>query len=98
MNFSDRIAACAAKVAACLDGSILDRAGPHMAAPMRHATQGGKGIRGFLVMESAALHEVDADIAIWAASAVEAAPPSAVAFRNLRRSIRYMSSQFRPGP
>ncbi|MGA9251289.1 MAG: polyprenyl synthetase family protein [Roseobacter sp.] len=39
---------------------------------MAHATHGGKRLRGFLVLESARLHGVSADSAIWAATAIEA--------------------------
>lgn len=43
-----------------------------MAEPMRYATSGGKRLRGFLVMESAALHGVAEDRSVWAAAAIEA--------------------------
>jgi farnesyl diphosphate synthase len=39
---------------------------------MRYATKGGKRLRGFLVLESARLHGVDAAQAIWSATAIEA--------------------------
>ncbi len=39
---------------------------------MRHATGGGKRLRGFLVLESARLHGVDAGRAIWPATGIEA--------------------------
>lgn len=39
---------------------------------MAHATSGGKRLRGFLVMEGAALHDVSPDRAIWPATAIEA--------------------------
>jgi farnesyl diphosphate synthase len=39
---------------------------------MAYAVKGGKGLRGFLVMESAALHGVDAGRAIAPAAAIEA--------------------------
>jgi len=39
---------------------------------MRYATQGGKRLRGFLVLESARLHGVDPARAIWPATAIEA--------------------------
>ncbi|GAA6160635.1 polyprenyl synthetase family protein [Ruegeria sp. HU-ET01832] len=39
---------------------------------MAYATEGGKRLRGFLVLESARLHGVDADRAIWPATAIEA--------------------------
>ncbi len=39
---------------------------------MVYATQGGKGLRGFLVMETARLHDVAEACAIWPATAIEA--------------------------
>ncbi|MEX0366956.1 MAG: polyprenyl synthetase family protein [Ruegeria sp.] len=39
---------------------------------MAYTTRGGKRLRGFLVLESARLHDVDATRAIWPATAIEA--------------------------
>ncbi len=39
---------------------------------MAYATQGGKRLRGFLVMETARLHDVTESCAIWPATAIEA--------------------------
>jgi len=39
---------------------------------MRYALTGGKGLRGFLVLESAALHGLARNAAIWPAAAIEA--------------------------
>lgn len=39
---------------------------------MGYATEGGKRLRGFLVLESARLHGIGPDRAIWPASAIEA--------------------------
>lgn len=39
---------------------------------MRHATQGGKCLRGFLVLETARLHGISPSHAIWPATAIEA--------------------------
>ncbi|SFT92886.1 polyprenyl synthetase family protein [Sedimentitalea nanhaiensis] len=39
---------------------------------MGYAMRGGKGLRGFLVLESARLHGIEADRAIWPATAIEA--------------------------
>ena len=44
--------------------------GPIVSA-MAHATTGGKRLRGFLVMESARLHGVDAKRSVWPAAAIE---------------------------
>ncbi|WP_297778487.1 polyprenyl synthetase family protein [uncultured Roseovarius sp.] len=43
-----------------------------VAEGMRYATQGGKRIRGFLVMEGARLHAVPETSALWPATAIEA--------------------------
>ena len=39
---------------------------------MAHATRGGKRLRGFLVLESAGLHGIDQEQALWPATAIEA--------------------------
>ncbi|MEX0371558.1 MAG: polyprenyl synthetase family protein [Tateyamaria sp.] len=39
---------------------------------MAHATNGGKRLRGFMVLESARLHEIDPMKAIWPATGIEA--------------------------
>lgn len=39
---------------------------------MAYASRGGKRLRGFLVLESAGLHDVPPDRAIWPATAIEA--------------------------
>ena len=39
---------------------------------MRYAVAGGKGLRGFLVMESARLHDIGPDRSVWPAAAIEA--------------------------
>nr|WP_303626497.1 polyprenyl synthetase family protein [Roseovarius sp. M141] len=44
----------------------------HVGDAMRHATQGGKRLRAFLVLEGARLHGVGAARAIWPATAIEA--------------------------
>jgi len=49
----------------------LDGAGGPVAAAMTYALSGGKCLRGFLVMESAALHGIGAGDALPAAAAIE---------------------------
>ena len=39
---------------------------------MAHATQGGKRLRGFMVLESARLHGIDPAAALWPATGIEA--------------------------
>ena len=53
-----RLAATAQTVAAHLEAELAGLANIPVVEAMRYATRGGKGLRGFLVMESAALHAV----------------------------------------
>ncbi|MEI4233303.1 polyprenyl synthetase family protein [Roseovarius sp. D22-M7] len=68
----DRLAADAGRIEAHLDRVF----GAYPVGPvtegMRYATRGGKRIRGFLVMESARLHGISGEAAIWPACAIEA--------------------------
>lgn len=43
-----------------------------LARAMRHAVRGGKGVRGFLVMESARLFGISPEQSVWAGAAIEA--------------------------
>lgn len=70
--FRDRLAQDAAliqnhfdKVLGALDNLDVTQA-------MAYATKGGKRLRGFLVLESARLHGVETERAIWPATAIEA--------------------------
>ncbi len=70
--FRDRLAQDAARVQSHFDlvlGALDDL---DVTRAMAYATEGGKRLRGFLVMESARLHGVDAAQAIWPATAIEA--------------------------
>ncbi len=70
--FPERLAEVAKQVEACL-AEVLRPLGPApVAEAMRYATNGGKRLRAFLVMESAALHGVADAQSVWAAAAVEA--------------------------
>lgn len=60
----------AAAADACLRAAIVGELPLHDA--MRYAVGGGKGLRAFLVMESARLHGIDQDQSVWAAAAIEA--------------------------
>jgi len=62
----------AADVAACFDRLMAPLPDLPVTAAMRYATSGGKGLRGFLVLETARLHGVHKETAIYAAAAVEA--------------------------
>ncbi len=68
--FAARLAEDATRVRAHLSAAIAGR--DDLARAMRHAVAGGKGLRGFLVLESARLHGVETPRALPAAAAVEA--------------------------
>jgi farnesyl diphosphate synthase len=68
--FSTRLTEAATTARASL-AETLPAGGP-MAAPMRYAVSGGKGLRGFLVLEGARMLGVDAESARFPAAAVEA--------------------------
>ena len=66
-----RLAADAGAIQAQLDLVLAGFPPGPVTEGMGYATRGGKRIRGFLVMESARLHGVDA-AALWPACAIEA--------------------------
>ena len=70
--FEGRLSDAQARINAALDATI-DGSIPqgNLQQAMRYACTGGKRLRGFLVLESAALHDADADAALHAAQAVE---------------------------
>lgn len=72
MSFQSALGAAAtlidARLAAALDGAA-DRPVIHA---MRYALVGGKRLRGFLVLEGAAMHDIAPEAAVSAAAAVEA--------------------------
>jgi len=72
VSFPDRLSRAAAAVQARLDRALADRADQPVIHAMRYALQGGKRLRGFLVIESAALFDVPLAGAVSAAAAVEA--------------------------
>ncbi|MFK7874875.1 MAG: polyprenyl synthetase family protein [Paracoccaceae bacterium] len=70
--FRDELTACASGIQAQFDlvlGALEDL--PVVQA-MAHATNGGKRLRGFMVIEGAKLHGIDPKRAIWPATAIEA--------------------------
>ncbi len=71
MSFPDILAADAAAVQARLTAALADNADAPVIHAMRYALNGGKRLRGFLVLESARLHGVG-DRALSAAAAIEA--------------------------
>lgn len=69
--FDAALAAAAAQVQACFDEALFDQAPVPVVDGMAYATRGGKRLRGFLVLESAALFGIDAAVAKWPATAIE---------------------------
>ncbi|MFZ9686120.1 MAG: polyprenyl synthetase family protein [Gemmobacter sp.] len=65
-------ARAAAQIGAHLDAALAARGDAPVVQAMRHALRGGKRLRGFLVLESAALHAIEATGSIDAAAAIEA--------------------------
>ncbi|MGX9355711.1 polyprenyl synthetase family protein [Roseobacteraceae bacterium S113] len=72
MSFRSALKTCAAEVIAHLDAQIATHARLPVVEAMAYAVAGGKGLRGFLVMESARIHEVAPAHALWPAAAIEA--------------------------
>ena len=72
MSFPQALTTAAAQVDACLTTALADHADLPLTHAMRYATRGGKGLRGFLVLESARLHGISPASAVAAAAAVEA--------------------------
>lgn len=71
-GLSARLAAASDAVRACLREHLADYAEVPVVQAMRYALEGGKGLRGFLVIEGARLHGISQDQAVWAAAAIEA--------------------------
>ncbi len=70
--FEDALRGARARVQGRLDATLAALPPSRVAEAMAYALRGGKGLRGFLVIEGARLHEVDPDDAVFAAAAVEA--------------------------
>lgn len=70
MNFPERLAADASLIQSRLDLALAGRADQPVIHAMRYAMQGGKRLRGFLVMEASRMLAVDHSVS--AAAAVEA--------------------------
>ncbi len=72
MSFAASLESAAAAVAARLAAALAGLPDSRVRHAMAHALGGGKGLRGFLVLEGAALHGVDRAHALNAAAAIEA--------------------------
>lgn len=66
------MAQAADAIQSCLDGVFADAPEGPITEAMAYATQGGKRLRGFLVIEGARLHGVPQSQSVWAAAAIEA--------------------------
>jgi farnesyl diphosphate synthase len=71
VSFAPALSRAAGVIQARLDLALADRAEEPVVHAMRYAVAGGKRLRGFLVLESAAMFGMDATRAISAAAAVE---------------------------
>jgi len=71
-DFPAKLEAAAAATKACLMDALRPLGSLPIAQGMRHAVTGGKGLRGFLVIESAAIVGAPKAGAIYAGAAVEA--------------------------
>jgi farnesyl diphosphate synthase len=72
VSFDARLSQAAALVQARLDAALAPLADQPVIHAMRYGVQGGKRLRGFLVLESAALHDIPPAQAMAAAAAIEA--------------------------
>ena len=72
MSFPDALNTAALAVAQRLDAALMAQPASRVRDAMAHAVYGGKGLRGFMVLQSAALHGVGRDHALNAAAAIEA--------------------------
>lgn len=70
--FRSRLDDAAVAVAAHFENTLNGMANLSVVQAMGHATRGGKCLRGFLVLETARLHQVSNDRAIFPAAAIEA--------------------------
>ena len=70
--FGARLAGAASAVQSHFDTFYGGFADLPVTQGMAYATKGGKRLRAFLVLESARLHGIDPDVAIWPATAIEA--------------------------
>lgn len=72
MSFKAQLTAAQDLIAQAMTDHLAGLGADNIAQGMRYATNGGKRLRGFLVLESAALFDVPAAQAVHAACAIEA--------------------------
>ena len=70
--FHQRLSDCANTIQTQMDSILSQFERLPVVDAMAHATNTGKRLRGFLVLESARLHGVDPSAALWPATAIEA--------------------------
>ncbi|MEM8655286.1 MAG: polyprenyl synthetase family protein [Pseudomonadota bacterium] len=70
--FRQRLSDAATAIQARFDAVLSALDDVPVTHAMIHATKGGKRLRGFLVIESARLHDIDPNKAIWPATGIEA--------------------------
>lgn len=70
--FETQLKAAAARIETRLVDALSGAADQPVTHAMRYAVAGGKRLRGFLVIETAALYDIAADQAVHAAAAIEA--------------------------
>lgn len=70
--FQDQLKEDSARTQACLRAVMKGLHSVPVCAAMHYAVDGGKGLRGFLVQESARIHGIDPARSVYAAAAVEA--------------------------
>ena len=70
--FGERLAKHAATVETQLDKAMAPMGDTPVVQAMRYALRGGKRLRAFLVMQSAAIYDVPQSQSIWPAAAIEA--------------------------
>lgn len=70
--FRQRLSDCTFAIQTHMDSVLSQFDRLPVVDAMAHATNGGKRLRGFLVMESARLHGLDPAASIWPATAIEA--------------------------
>ncbi len=70
--FQTRLISAADRIAARLTDVLSEMPTVPVVQAMVHASNGGKRLRGFLVMESAFLHDIEPDHAVWPAAGIEA--------------------------
>ena len=72
MNLAHSLTAAGAQIQTLFDDVLSSHADLPVVHAMAHATRGGKRLRGFLTIETARLHGIAPEVALWPAGAIEA--------------------------